>query len=81
MTHKELIKKLTPSLTYSPSLALGAIPIINALRGVVEHLSEWEEWETRWEGHMSMTIAADEERNARYKVVNELMAIIEKELR
>ena len=36
MNHDELLAKLTPSLTYSPSMAFGAIPILNSLRAVVE---------------------------------------------
>jgi len=36
MTHDELLTKLTPSLTYSPSITFGAIPILNSLRAVVE---------------------------------------------
>jgi len=36
MSHDELLKKLTPSMTYSPSLTFGAIPILNSLRAVVE---------------------------------------------
>jgi hypothetical protein len=53
---------------------------VKALRAVLEHLKNWRDWETRWKGHMSMTIVADEERNAKYRLMQELTAIIEKEL-
>lgn len=56
------------------------VPPLSALRAVLEHLKGWEEWEIRWKGHMSMTILADEERNAKWRLVKELTAIIEKEL-
>jgi len=36
MTHDELVKKLTPSLTHTVYFEFGAIPILNALRAVVE---------------------------------------------
>jgi hypothetical protein len=36
MTHDELLIKLTPTLTYSPNLGFGAIPILNSIRAVVE---------------------------------------------
>jgi len=36
MTNDELLAKLTPSLTYSPSITFGAIPILNSLCAVVE---------------------------------------------
>jgi hypothetical protein len=36
MTHDELLAKLTPTLTYSPNAGFGAIPILNAMRAVVE---------------------------------------------
>jgi len=42
MTHDELLARLTPSLTYSPSLTFGAIPILYSLRAVVElHTPDW----------------------------------------
>lgn len=77
MTHDELLAELD-ELDRSCSVVGIAV---SALRAVVEHLKGWEEWETRWKGDMSMTILADEERNARYKLVKELTAIIEKELK
>jgi len=41
MTHDELLAKIKPTLTYSPNAKFGAIPILNALRAVVElHKSE-----------------------------------------
>jgi hypothetical protein len=36
MTHDELLAKIKPTLTYSPNAKFGAIPILNALRAVVE---------------------------------------------
>jgi hypothetical protein len=36
MTHDELVQKLTPSLTHTVYFEFGAIPILNALRAVVE---------------------------------------------
>ena len=36
MIHDELLAKLTPTLTYSPNAGFGAIPILNAIRAVVE---------------------------------------------
>jgi len=74
----ELLKYINEKLSWENNTEAGAA--YSALRAVLEHLKGWRDWESRWKGHMSMTILADEERNARYKLVKELTAIIEKEL-
>jgi hypothetical protein len=44
MTHDELLASITPSLTYSPHLKFGAIPVLNALRAVVELHMHFDKW-------------------------------------
>jgi len=51
-----------------------------ALYSVVEHLKGWQDWETTYKHDISMTVMKDAERTARYRLVQELTAIIEKEL-
>jgi len=79
MTHDELLDRIA-KLSVTPETNVVPTELCCALIAVLEHLKDWRDWEETWKGHMSMSILGEAERNARYKVVQELTAIIEKEL-
>lgn len=78
MTHDELLAKIDKGGTYAFEVdSYGWL----ALKAVVEYLKDWESWQETWAGDMPMTVQQEARRIEREKLVKEITAIIEKELK